>query len=152
MQGNRRQVPWQWEAKQVRLEELPGAEPQHVARLREAGIRNCRRLAWAGGRPDRLARLARESGLGFQLLQSLVGRAGLSRLRGIGLVMLGHLVQIGVESPEQLAGWEPEQVQERLRTCLKPPPNLALIESWILQARARGGRITGRSHTADFHS
>lgn len=124
------------------VEQLPGLESEHIVRLRAAGVRSCRQLLHASRQQETFLRLAESTGLPLETLQTLVHQAELSQIRGIGPTNLSHLQKAGVDSLRLLADQEPEPLRSRLQQVLARPPNLAVIEDWILQARRRQGRRT----------
>lgn len=123
----------------MRVDQLPGVETEQVSRLRSAGIRNCRQLLRAGQRQERFHVLARSTQMPQETLYQLVQRAELTQIRGVGPRTLSRLFAVGVDSLATLAGQEPERLQARLQLLATKPPNLAVIEDWILQARQRHG-------------
>ena len=123
------------------IEQLAGLESEQVIRLQAAGVRSCRQLLRASRQQDSFLALVKSTGLPVETLQNLVLRAELSQIRGIGPTNLAHLLQVGVDSLPLLAAQEPEPLQSQLQQVLARPPNLAVIEDWILQAWRRwGGR------------
>jgi CheY-like chemotaxis protein len=84
--------------------------------------------------------LSKSSGLCLETLQSVVCKAELGLVRGVGPVTLARLCEAGVDSVAQLAAQEPQMLQLLLRQNGARPPNLALIEDWILQARRHSWR------------
>lgn len=120
----------------MQLKDVPGLEPDQFARLRDAGVSNLRQLLNTAREDEGLAGLAQTSGLPIEALQDLVRRAELSQLQGIGPRALAQLLKAGVRSLSLLAREEPAALQHRLRHCTDHPPNLAIIEHWITQARS----------------
>lgn len=123
----------------MQVEQLPGMEEEQVVRLQAAGIRNCRQLLRAGQRPERFLNLVRKTGLLPDTLRDFVGRAELYQIRGIGATTLARLFEIGVDSLDALAVYEPETLRAELQRTVVRPPNLAVVEDWIRQARNEKG-------------
>jgi predicted RecB family nuclease len=123
----------------MRVEQLPGMEAEQIAQLQAAGINNCRQLLRASQRQERFHNLARATGLSSSALEEIVRRAELSQIRGIGTTMLAQLFEVGVDSLEALATHEPGVLRTDLQRITARPPNLAVIEDWILQARKKNG-------------
>jgi len=119
----------------MRVEQLPGLKTEALARLQAAGIISCRQLLRASQRQAQLLSLARTTELPLETLCSLVHRAELSQIRGIGPTTLAHLFEVGVVSLATLADQEPETLQAGLRQVTDRPPNLAVLEHWVFQAR-----------------
>jgi hypothetical protein len=129
----------------MRVEQLPHMEDDQIARLQAAGINNCRQLLRAGQRRERLLSLAGATGLSPKNLESIVRRAELSQIRGIGTTTLTQLSAVGVDSLEALAVREPEVLRTELHQVTARPPNLAVIEDWIVQARQKNDLSAGSS-------
>lgn len=128
----------------MQIEQLPGLEADHVSQLRAIGIHSCRQLLRASRRQGAFAGLSKATELSPETLQSVVRKVELCQIRGIGPTTLAQLWEIGVDSLEALANREPTEVQAQLCQVTARPPNLAVIEDWILQARRRKGRRTPR--------
>ena len=123
----------------MRVEQLPHMEAEQITRLRAAGINNCRQLLRAWQRPERFQRLAIATGLSQDTLKDVVQRAEVSQIRGVGTTTLAHLFAVGIDSLGALAARTPESLREDLQRVCARPPNLAVIEDWILQAGQRAG-------------
>lgn len=119
----------------MQIEELLNLDGDQVSRFRSAGIQNCRQLLRVSRRSHRLASLVEATGLSLEMVGSIVRRAELSHIRGIGPAALTHLLEVGVDSPASLAAQEPEALRARLQQVTSRTPNLAVIEGWIRQAR-----------------
>jgi len=124
----------------MQIEQLPNLERDHVSRLRTAGVHSCRQLLCVGRRRERLLALARSTELPPETLQSIVEKAELSQIRGVGPIALAELLQVGVNSLAALAAQEPKRLRRRLVEVAARPPNLAVLEKWILQARRKRRR------------
>jgi predicted RecB family nuclease len=123
----------------MRVEQLPGMEAEQTTRLQAAGINSCRQLLRASQRQDQLLSLSKATGLSPKALEGIVRRAELSQIRGIGTATLAQLYEVGVHSLEALAAREPETLRTDLQRVTARPPNLAVIEDWIQQARRKSG-------------
>ena len=124
----------------MQIEQLPGLEAEQVSLLQAIGIRNGRQLLRASQRKDRLLLLSQAAKLPPETLRSLIRRIELGRIQGIGPVTLRQLWTVGVDSIEILADQEQAELQDRLREVALHPPNLAVIEDWILQAQKQKNR------------
>jgi predicted flap endonuclease-1-like 5' DNA nuclease len=131
----------------MQIEELPGVEPRDALSLKEAGIRTCQQLAQVARYPGRLSSLAQALRLTMAALRDLVDRAELSRLQGVGPTSLTHLLAAGVLTLSALAAQEPEALRLRLSQVTARPPNLAVVEHWIAQARCRRARQPGQEES-----
>lgn len=123
----------------MRIEQLPGLEPGQISRLRGLGITHCRQLLRASRGQERFLDLVTSTELRPETLHSAVQRAELGQIRGIGPTTLIRLFEVGVDSLAALATWEPDALQAELQQVTARPPNLAVIEHWILQARQKAG-------------
>jgi hypothetical protein len=132
----------------MRVEKLPHVEAEQVTRLRAAGITNCRQLLRACQRPERLQWLASATGLSTETLNEIVQKAAVSQIRGIGAATLVYLLEVGINSLDVLAARKPESLRADLQRVTARPPNLAVIEDWILQA----GQRTGCPEIAGVHA
>ncbi len=121
----------------MRIDSLPGLTPDQIARVRGAGIRTCRQLLQSSRRLHRLQALAGSTGLPVEVLRRIADQAELTRVRGIGPAALTSLFRSGVTSLSELATENPANLHSRLRQTTSGPPNLAMLENWILQARQR---------------
>ena len=124
----------------MQLAQLPGLNTEQILQLQAAGVSTCRQLLRASKRQERLQLLARAADLPAETLGALVQQAELSQIRGVGPTTLAHLLAAGVDSLAALAGQEPEALQAKIQQATTRPPNLAVIENWILQARQLDGR------------
>jgi predicted flap endonuclease-1-like 5' DNA nuclease len=119
----------------MRIEQLPGLKSELVTSLQGSGIGSCRQLLRISRRPEKLSRLASSLGSSPGALQQIVHRAELCQIRGVGPAALAHLWQVGIDSPAALAAAEAEPLRTQLAQVSTRPPNLAVIEDWIYQAR-----------------
>lgn len=123
----------------MNIEELPGLEEEHISRLHGAGMRTCRQLLRVSRRRKGLVTLTKAADLRREDLEQIVNVAELGDIGGIGPTSLHQLLEAGFGSPGELATEEPEGLQTKLRRAGAQPPNLAVLEDWILQARRRKG-------------
>jgi len=128
----------------MRIEQVPGLDVEQISHLRAIGIHNCKQLLRASRQWERFPILSEATRLPSEVLRRLVGRAELCGIRGIGPATLALLCKLEVDSVAALAEQEPEALRSRLRQFTPRPPNLAVIEDWIWQARQRKGGPTGR--------
>lgn len=131
----------------MNIDQLPGLTSEQVASVKRAGIRTCRQLLRYRQSRSRMQDLAGATGLPLAALQSIVQRAELTEVRGIGPVALANLLEAGILGLADLAAQEPLALQSRLWRKSTAPPNLAVIEHWILQARRRAARSSAVART-----
>ena len=123
----------------MNIEQLPGLEDEQVARLHRAGMRTCRQLLRANRKQGDSITLTQATDLQPKDLVQIVRMAELGEIGGIGPASLHWLLEAGCGSTVELATEEPQALQTKLREAGAKPPNLAVLEHWILQARRRTG-------------
>ena len=128
----------------MRIEQVPGLDVEQISHLRAIGIHNCKQLLRASQQWERFPILSKATNLPAEVLRRLVRRAELCGIRGIGPATLDLLCKLGVDSVAALAEQEPEALRSRFRQLTPRPPNLAVIEDWIWQARQRKGGPSAR--------
>lgn len=99
------------------------------------GVSTSRHLVGLARRSGWLLILAEQTGLPPTLLHRTLQWAELVEIRGVGAVTLARLRSVGIETVADLAACQPEALHADLRRVVASPPNLAMIENWILQAR-----------------
>jgi nucleotidyltransferase/DNA polymerase involved in DNA repair len=129
----------------MKIDELPGLEVDEIGRLRRAGISSRRQLLRLAREDSRLEALAAETNLPLDQLRRAVNWSELSEIRGVGPATLEQLRQAGIESLGDLAAQQPESLSAALRETTDQPPNLAVIEDWIRQARRHTWQPAGVS-------
>jgi predicted RecB family nuclease len=123
----------------VHIDGLPGLKIEQASRLRDVGVRSARQLLRASRSATGLLALAKATGVPLEALREAVQQVKLFQVRGIGPAHLEHLLAAGLETLKDLACQEPEALRRQLCRVMSHPPNLAILESWILQARQRTG-------------
>lgn len=123
------------------LSKLRGVPAAVRVVLKRRKITNCRQLLAAAAEVDRRVALAQAAGIDLDLLTTIVQRADMERVRGVGVVFDIILEEVGVHDVATLAqqdaallhGWLMTYNQrERLA---RRSPNLDEVEDWIEQAR-----------------
>jgi chlorosome envelope protein I len=125
-----------------------GIAETYAVRLLEAGIRSLDQLLQAG--KDRHGRkvLADSAGIGEKELLTLVNRADLARVRGIGIHFAGLLEQAGVDTVPELAQRNAEHLHAKLRevntakNLARQLPSPEQVREWISQAKQLPGIVT----------
>ena len=136
----------------MRVEQLPHMEAEQITRLRAAGINSCRQLLRAWQRPERFQRVVIATGLSKDTLKGVVRRAEVSQIRGVGTTTLAYLFEVGIDSLDALAARTPESLRADLQRVCARPPNLAVIEDWILQAGQMAGYLEAPPMQANLSS
>ncbi len=96
------------------LQDFRGIDPDHAARLRQAGIVNVEQMLVAGRTPENRQRLAQETGVPLEVILELVKLSDLSRLGGLKGIRARLYYDAGIETPAALARWEPEALRQML--------------------------------------
>jgi len=123
---------------QVELRDLGITETERV-RLAQLQVTRPRQLLRATDSAPRRALLGRVLGWNELQLQKLRQRAALYTLKGIGCDHGAMLESVGIHSPDDLRGWDPVALLERLSSCEPPllvtPPRLDLVRVWVMAAQ-----------------
>lgn len=135
----------------ISLCKLRGFDPRLRARLHRIGITRCDQLLEAVGRAG-LARLARLLGVPVGHLRTLVQRADLARIRGLGSGFGGLLERLGIRDTAALAAAHAGELHARLaalngaeRWCRRSPTPEEVAD-WIAQARRLAGSPVAAPH------
>jgi predicted RecB family nuclease len=126
----------------ARIDELNGVDPRQATRLRKSGVRTTeallRRAATKPGRES----LAKTAGLESSLLWTLVNRADLMRVKGIGSEYAELLEACGVDTIRELRRRNPKTLISRMfelndqHRRVRRLPTESMVVSWIEGARA----------------
>jgi len=121
-----------------KLRGVPGAARVKLKRQR---ITTCSQLLTAAAAAPERAALAATTGVDPEILQLLVRRADLARIRGIGTVFGLMLEEVGVSDIEQLAGQDAAKLHAALRDfniherLARRSPTLEEVSEWVTTAR-----------------
>jgi len=132
----------------MKLAQVEGLEPDVIARLSATGIETTHDLLARGAEPAGRAEITGASGLTEPALLSILFRADLARVHGIGWDYAGLLVEAGVSTVTDLAYRQAEELRKRLaavnaeRGLVKRVPSLAQVTAWIDHARTLPGVLT----------
>jgi len=85
-----------------------GVDPDQVAKLESAGIKNTNQMLSAGKTPESREGLATQAGLPEEVVLELVKLSDLARLPGVKGIRARLYVDAGVDTVEKLAAYEPE--------------------------------------------
>lgn len=124
----------------ISLCKIRGFDPRLRARLGRVGITRCDQLIAAVGRAG-LGRLARLLGVPVADLRTLVQRADLARIRGLGAGFGSLLERLGVCDSATLAAADPHELHAHIaafngaeRWCRRSPTP-GEVADWVAQAR-----------------
>jgi predicted flap endonuclease-1-like 5' DNA nuclease len=117
-----------------------------VARIRSAlkrqRINTCGQLLRAAADAEHRARLARDASLDPGVLLTLVQRADMTRVNGIGAVFGLMLEELGIKEVAALAAQDPHKLHARLRRyneeegIARRSPTPEEVADWVEQAKA----------------
>lgn len=125
----------------MKLAQIEGLEPDVIARLSAIGIDTTNDLLTRGAEPAGRAEITGASGLTETALLTLLFRADLERVRGVGWDYAGLLAEAGVSTVTDLAYRQADDLHKRLaavnaeRSLVKRVPSLAQVSAWIDHAR-----------------
>lgn len=125
----------------VSVKDLHGATPTISEKLRETGITNNEQLLAAAAAPAQRKTLAAACGCDARAILELANRADLARIKGVSGVYSDLLEKAGVDTVKELATRRPDNLHARIietnssEQVTKQPPSLAMVESWVQQAK-----------------
>lgn len=124
------------------LSKLRGlSTPLRVA-LKACRITNCAQLLAAAAPGEARRRFCADTGLDEAVLLSLVRRADMARVKGVGAVFGMMLEELGIVDVPLLAAAKPAGLHARLRSynaqerIARRSPTPEEVEAWVLQARS----------------
>lgn len=122
------------------LSTIPGMEPEPQSRLEAEGIYTTHQLLARTATKEERAELAQKIGMTTNMLRTLVDRADLMRLQGIGADVATLLEEAGVNGCKDLQHRNPEHLYATLTKAqqnskiVSQPPELEQITQWIAEA------------------
>jgi hypothetical protein len=96
------------------LKEFRGVDAEHIRRLRAAGIVHAGHMLEAGSTLEARERLAAATGIPPAAVLELVKLSDLARIGGIKGIRARLYCDAGADTPETIAGWEPEPLHAML--------------------------------------
>jgi len=93
------------------LREFRGVNPEHIEKLRAAGMRTAEQMLAAGETAEKRATLAKEVGIPDEVVLELVKLSDLARLPGVKGIRARLYYDAGVDCVEKMAVWEPEALR-----------------------------------------
>lgn len=124
----------------VPVDVITGIGPAHAEELAKAGVVTTRALLERCRTPEATARLARQTGLGEQVLARWAASADLTRVKGIGHEHMNLLNAMGIGSLDQLARESAAELHGRARLVVDETAVVATVPSeesfaeWITAA------------------
>jgi predicted flap endonuclease-1-like 5' DNA nuclease len=126
----------------VHVSKLRGMSPEVRNKLKRQGIHYTHQLLHAAGSDEQRRQLAARGRIDDLVLEQLVRRADLTRVKGIGAVFADLLEMVGVDWVATLAQQDPADLHGRLHELntaerfVRRPPTPDEIQQWVTQARA----------------
>ncbi|MEZ5847715.1 MAG: DUF4332 domain-containing protein [Geminicoccaceae bacterium] len=123
------------------ISKLRGVPQRARVVLKARRITSCGQLLDAAGTIDKREQLARMTNLDLDLLTVLVQRADMSRVNGVGAVFGMMLEDLGVRDVQSLAGQDPQQLHDDLRSynqeerLARRSPTPEEVLDWVDQAK-----------------
>jgi hypothetical protein len=123
------------------LVDFRGINPEHVEALAVLGIRNIQQMLEAGRTPAQRDLIARQSGVPLESILELVRLSDLARIPGIKGVRARLYLDAGIDSIENLAKRDPEELLETTAKFVEEtgfdgiPPLPAEVKSGIAKAK-----------------
>jgi predicted flap endonuclease-1-like 5' DNA nuclease len=99
----------------MKLADIEGIGPAQVAKLAAAGIRTPNDLLMHASTPGRRKSLAASTGISQDLILRWVNMADLFRIKGIGLVYVDLLDEVGVDTSRKLSKRKPKQLMAQMQ-------------------------------------
>jgi predicted flap endonuclease-1-like 5' DNA nuclease len=130
-----------------RLSQLRTIAPERAEQLKKGGLTTAAQVLRNGATPDQRKALAERLGLDEKDVLTLVNRADLSRIKGIGPVFSDLLEYSGVDTVVELARRVPENLHEKMAGLAaehntKRAPRIDEVKSWIEQAKSLERKIS----------
>ena len=96
------------------LNKFRGVDPAVVDKLASVGIRNVVQMRESGRTHSNRQALAERIGVPIEAILELVKLSDLARIQGLKAIRARLYYDAGVDTLEQLAGWEPEELWQML--------------------------------------
>ena len=93
-----------------KLSDFRGVDPEHILRLKTAGIANAEQLLASGKTAHNRKELAERTGVPEGAILELVKLSDLSRIEGVKAIRARLYYEAGVDTVGKLAGCEPEEL------------------------------------------
>ena len=125
----------------LKISEFPGIDPNHLIKLREAGIESTDDLMrlWSD-KPNR-ASLVEKTNLSIEQFTKFAAMARLARVKNVGTKYLEVLVAAGINGPKSLFEYTPEALMKRLEEVVAekklayPMPTPVEVGSWFVDVK-----------------
>jgi predicted flap endonuclease-1-like 5' DNA nuclease len=130
-----------------RLVELRTIAPEKAEHLKKGGLTTASQVLRQGQTPEQRKALAERLGLSEKEVLTLVNRADLSRIKGIGPVYSDLLEYSGVDTVVELSKRVPENLHQKMSTLAaehntKRAPRIDEVKSWVEQAKTMERKVS----------
>jgi uncharacterized protein DUF4332 len=121
----------------LKMNEFPGIDPNHVTKLREAGIEDTDALMKIWSDKEKRAGLSTSTGISEPDFMRFAAMARLGRIKGMDLRHLDILVAAGIDGPKRLFGYTPETFAKHMGEVVAekkyagPIPTTEDIAAWF---------------------
>lgn len=123
------------------LNKLYGMDDEAETKLKARGIKYTDDLLVACGTANGLSELAKATGVDRNYLATMLHRADLERIRGIGDAYIALLEEVDVHNANDLATMAPEELRARLnkvnaeKRLVGRVPAPAMVNGWVKRAQ-----------------
>jgi hypothetical protein len=123
------------------IQTVSGIGPVYGEKLRAANIINPLLLLRNGATAKGRKQIAEETGISEKLILKWVNYVDLYRIKGVSEAYAELLEAAGVDTVPELANRNPENLHAKLlevieqKRSFREPPNLAMVQSWVAQAK-----------------
>jgi len=120
---------------------MKGVPSEYIEQIQAQGVKYTQQLLERGKTPQQREELAQQSNVPVQTIHSLVGRADLMRLRGVGGDLSLLLQEAGILSCRSFQEQDAERLHKRLaelhigRRIAYHAPSKAQVRSWMNESR-----------------
>jgi hypothetical protein len=121
----------------LKMNEFHGIDPNHLSKLRDAGIQDTDELMKIWSDKEKRAGLSTSTGIAEADFMKYAAMARLGRIKGMDLRHLDILVAAGIDGPKRLFGYTPETFEKHLGEVVAekkfagPVPTTADIAAWF---------------------
>jgi hypothetical protein len=123
------------------MSEFPSIDPNHVTKLRAAGIENTDDLMKVWSDKEKRAGLVTSTGIAEEEYMKFAGMARLSRVKEMGMQHLPILVAAGIDGPKRLFTYTAETLVKHLndvaaeKKLTQPVPTVAEVAPWFMHPK-----------------
>jgi len=105
--------------KSFELKEFKGVNKKHIALLEKEGILTVNHMLEKGKNPQDRNELSEKTGIPLESILEHVKLSDLSRLGAIKSVRARLYYDAGVDTPDKMASWDPEELRKMLSSYVK---------------------------------